>query len=113
LGRLSTGMVKLMRETVGRGPTHAKSHMAGPDVALVLMSGGLLPAEKTLQGAGRVDEVNRIRAALQEVLEERMTGLVRETLGREVIAFMSAVHQNPDMMAEVFVLAPQAEDPPG
>lgn len=35
---------------------------------------------------------------------------VEDITGRTVIAFMSQVHFDPDMAAEVFVLAPQADD---
>ena len=35
---------------------------------------------------------------------------VEEATGRRVIAFMSQVHFDPDMAAEVFVLEPEAED---
>lgn len=36
--------------------------------------------------------------------------LVAEATGRTVIAFMSQVHFDPDMGAEIFVLAPEAAD---
>jgi uncharacterized protein YbcI len=35
---------------------------------------------------------------------------VEEATGRTVVAFMSQVHFDPDMAAEVFVLEPQEED---
>ena len=37
---------------------------------------------------------------------------VEEVTGRKVIAFMSQVHLDPDMAAEVFVLSPDGEETP-
>ena len=37
---------------------------------------------------------------------------VEEITGRKVVAFMSQVHLDPDMAAEVFVLSPDGEETP-
>jgi uncharacterized protein YbcI len=37
---------------------------------------------------------------------------VEEITGRKVIAFMSQVHLDPDMAAEIFVLSPNGEETP-
>ena len=37
---------------------------------------------------------------------------VEEITGRKVIAFMSQVHRDPDMAAEIFVLTPNGEETP-
>ena len=42
----------------------------------------------------------------QEVMRERFTAVIEGATGRHVIGFMSGNQQNPDMMCEVFVLAP-------
>ena len=47
--------------------------------------------------------------ALQQTLAERMKKTVEELTGRSVVAFMSASHQEPDLSAEIFVLAPEAQ----
>ena len=36
---------------------------------------------------------------------DRFKAVVSEILGREVVAFMSGTHQDPDLLCEVFVLA--------
>ena len=42
----------------------------------------------------------------QELMRERFTAVIEEATGRHVIGFMSGNQQHPDMMCEVFILAP-------
>jgi uncharacterized protein YbcI len=114
LAAISNSMVQLMRDAVGKGPTQCKTHWAGPDILLVVMGGGYLAAERTLYEAGRDEEVRAARQALQEVLEKQMRALIEEHVGRQVVAFLSAQHQEPDLQAEMFVLEPLGDpiDPP-
>lgn len=99
-------MVQLMRDAVGKGPTQCKTHWAGPDTLVVVLGGGYLAAERTLYEAGRDEEVRAARQALQDVLESQMRGLIEEHVGRQVSAFLSAQHQDPDLQVEIFVLEP-------
>jgi hypothetical protein len=39
-------------------------------------------------------------------MRERFDGVIEQATGRRVIGFMSGNQQDPDMMCEVFVLAP-------
>ena len=39
------------------------------------------------------------------------TKAVEEITGRRVIAFMSQIHFDPDMAAEIFVLEPDGDEP--
>jgi uncharacterized protein YbcI len=107
LATVSRGIVQLLRETVGRGPARCRTNFAGPDMLIVSLSEGYLAAEHTLQNAGRSGDVTAIRSALQQVLEPRMRAIVEDAVGREVIAFMSASHNEPDLMVEIFALAPK------
>lgn len=108
LASISTQMVQLLREAVGKGPTRCKTHWAGSDMLLVVLGGGYLTSEQTLYAAGRAADVRAGRQALQDVLEGRMRRLVEEHVGRRVVAFMSAQHQEPDLQVEIFVLEPQS-----
>lgn len=110
LAEISTRIVQMMREAIGKGPTRCKTHWAGSDTLIVMLGGGYLPSEQTLFAAGRAADVRAGRQALQDVLEGRMRALVEEVVGRPVIAFMSAQHQDPDLQAEIFVLEPQGGD---
>ena len=42
----------------------------------------------------------------QELMRERFEGVIEEATGRQVIGFMSGNQQDPDIMCEVFILAP-------
>ena len=42
----------------------------------------------------------------QELMRERFDEVIEDATGRRVIGFMSGNQQDPDMMCEVFILAP-------
>jgi hypothetical protein len=44
--------------------------------------------------------------AFQELMRSRFETVIQEATGRPVIGFMSGNQQDPDLMCEVFVLAP-------
>ena len=44
--------------------------------------------------------------AFQDVMRDRFEAVVENATGRKVIGFMSGNQQDPDMICEVFVLAP-------
>jgi uncharacterized protein YbcI len=103
---ISRGMVTLMREIVGRGPERARTTI-GRDHVLVMFRETLTQGERHLVEAGKTEKVQSLRAGYQELLQDRATKLIEETLYRKVIGFMSANHFEPDMAAEVFILDPQ------
>ncbi len=109
LTELSAAMVTLFREFLGKGPEQCKTYWAGSDILMIMLSGGYTTAEQTLFEAGRGAAVQDSRMALQQTLAKRMKKTVEELTGRSVVAFMSASHQEPDLSAEIFVLAPEAQ----
>jgi uncharacterized protein YbcI len=102
---ISRGMVTLMRQIAGRGPERARTTI-GRDHVLVMFRETLTEGERNLVEAGKLDEVEAVRAAYQELLREDASKLIEATLYRKVIGFMSANHFEPDMAAEVFILDP-------
>ena len=46
------------------------------------------------------------RMEFQELMRERFEAVVERATGRRVIGFMSGNQQDPDIMCEVFILAP-------
>jgi hypothetical protein len=50
--------------------------------------------------------VSRQRVQFQEVMRERFVAIVENATGRRVIGFMAGSQQDPDMICEVFLLAP-------
>jgi uncharacterized protein YbcI len=105
LAAISRRMVGLLKEYYGKGPTRARTYQTG-EVVVVLLSGGYTQVERTLIETGRRQVVIDQRNAFQEVMRPRFKQVVEEEMRREVIAFMSATHQDPDYNAELFVLAP-------
>lgn len=45
-------------------------------------------------------------------MEGRLSTIVADLTGREVVAFLSASRQDPDLRAELFLLAPLEADSP-
>jgi uncharacterized protein YbcI len=68
------------------------------------------PFERTFIDAGKSDEVKGTRQTFQVLMREQMSAAVEEITGRKVIAFMSQVHFDPDMAAEIFVLEPTQDE---
>jgi uncharacterized protein YbcI len=105
LTAISDGMVALLKEFYGRGPTRAKSYYED-DLVVCVLRGGFSRVEQTLLDGGRGAAVIRQRIEFQEVMRERFDAVIEQATGRRVIGFMSGNQQRPDMMCEVFVLAP-------
>jgi uncharacterized protein YbcI len=87
LTAISDGMVALLKEFYARGLTRAKSYYAD-DLVVCVLRGGFSRVEETLLEGGRGEAV------------------IQTATGRQVIGFMSGNQQHPDMMCEVFILAP-------
>jgi uncharacterized protein YbcI len=105
LTAISDGMVALLKEYYGRGPTRTKSYYED-DLVVCLLRGGFSRVEETLLDGGRGAAVIQQRVEFQEVMRERFANVVEQATGRRVIGFMSGNQQGPDIMCEVFILAP-------
>jgi uncharacterized protein YbcI len=105
LTAISDGMVGLLKEFYGRGPTRAKSYYED-DLVVCVLRGGFSKVEKTLLEGGRGTAVIQQRMEFQEVMRARFTEVIEGATGRTVIGFMSGNQQHPDLMCEVFILAP-------
>lgn len=105
LTAISDGLVALLKEYYGRGPTRAKSYFQD-DLVVCVLRGGFSRVEQTLLDGGRGPAVIEQRMAFQELMRGRFEGVVEEATGRKVIGFMSGNQQDPDLMCEVFILDP-------
>jgi uncharacterized protein YbcI len=105
LTAISDGMVALLKEFYGRGPTRTKSYYAD-DLVVCVLRGGFSRVEQTLLEGGRGPAVIEQRMAFQELMRQRFEAVIEAATGRPVIGFMSGNQQHPDMMCEVFILAP-------
>jgi uncharacterized protein YbcI len=102
---ISNGMVGLLKEFYGIGPTQAKTYYH-EDLVVCLMRGGFTRVEQTLLEGGRTHAVIQQRMEFQDVMRDRFVGVVEGATGRRVVGFMSGNQQEPDIICEVFVLAP-------
>ena len=105
LTAISDGMVALLKAFYGRGPTRAKSYYED-DLVVCVLRGGFSRVEQTLLEGGRSYAVIQQRMEFQELMRERFAEVIERATGRPVIGFMSGNQQDPDMMCEVFILAP-------
>lgn len=107
LSAVSDGLVGLLKEYYGKGPTQAKTYYED-DIVVCLLRGGFTAVEQTLLEGGRGAAVIEQRMAFQDVMRQRFEAVVEHATGRRVIGFMSGNQQHPDMICEVFVLAPSS-----
>jgi uncharacterized protein YbcI len=102
---ISTGLVQLHRRYYGKGPTKAKTYFVH-DTVVCFLEGGFTTVERTLIDEGEGETVNEMRRSFQTAMEDQFTRVVEEASGRKVIAYMSQIHQDPDLAVELFVLEP-------
>jgi uncharacterized protein YbcI len=105
LTAVSDGLVALLKEFYGRGPTRAKSYY-DDDLVVCVLRGGFSRVEQTLLDGGRGSAVIDQRMAFQDLMRGRFVAVIENATGKKVIGFMSGNQQDPDIMCEVFVLAP-------
>jgi uncharacterized protein YbcI len=105
LTAISDGMVALLKEFYGHGPTRAKSYYED-DLVVCVLRGGFTRVEQTLLQGGRGSAVIQQRMEFQDVMRTRFVAVIEDATGQRVIGYMSGNQQEPDMMCEVFILAP-------
>ena len=104
---VSNAVVRLVREYTGRGPTKARTAISH-DLVSVVMADTLTKAERSLVENGKADLVLQVRQEFQRTMRDDLVAAVETITEREVIAFMSDNHIDPDMAVESFVLRPEA-----
>ncbi len=100
---LSNAIVGCLREYTGRGPMKARTSIRD-NVVLVLLEQTLTKGEQVLVKKGRTEQVLALRHEYQEAMREESSLKVAELTGRNVVAFMSANHIDPDLASEIYVL---------
>ena len=71
-----------------------------------MVQNSLTSGERYLAESDRVEQVLEMRRAYQEAMSSDCKAAVEVLTGRSVVAFMSANHIDPDIAAELFILAP-------
>jgi uncharacterized protein YbcI len=103
--RISNMVVQVMRAYTGRGPTKAWTSM-DTDLIVVVLHDTLTKGERSLVADGRAQLVRDMRKAYQDTMAREFTAGLQEITGREVVAFLSDNHIDPDIAIETFVLRP-------
>jgi uncharacterized protein YbcI len=107
---IGNAIARLHRDHYGRGATTTRTVYQG-DRIITFLEDLYTPLERTLIDAGDWEQVKTTRQAFQMAMRGPFTEAVERITGRKVIAFMSQSHLDPDMSAEIFVLAPSGNGP--
>ena len=91
LTAISDGMVALLKEFYGRGPTRTKSYFED-DLVVCVLRGGFSRVEQTLLDGGRGPAVIQQRMEFQEVMRDRFTGVIQDATGRTVERLRITTH---------------------
>jgi uncharacterized protein YbcI len=111
LALLGGEIAGVLRRAWGRGPSRVVARWAGRDILLVLMEDAHTDAERTLRAAGYEDEVTRERLRLHAIVEAQVAACVERALGRRVSTTLSATRLDPDLSAQIFLLARTGDEP--
>src|SRR3954454_14857936 len=107
---ISNLAVHLMSDYTGRGPTQARTFI-NTDLVTIVVRDALTRGERALVNGGREDLVLTTRRAYQDAMRRDLASGVEQITGRQVVAFLSANHVEPDFAVESFILAPVAGAP--
>jgi uncharacterized protein YbcI len=102
LAAISTSIVAILREHYGRGPMRAKTYAIDDIIVVVMRGSGFTPLEQTIMDSGEPNRVIAMREDFQRVMAERYRETIRELTGRNVVAFLSQAHVEPDITVEMF-----------
>ena len=80
----------------------AKTYVLDDIIVVVMRGSGFTPLEQTIMDSGRPDRVVAMREDFQTVMQERYKQTIKELTGRNVTAFISQAHVEPDITVEMF-----------
>jgi uncharacterized protein YbcI len=106
---ISNAITRLHRDYYGRGATKVRT-VIQRNFIVTFLEDIYTPVERTLLEVDNKQIVRETRNAFQLAMRDRFVAAVEEIMERKVIAFMSQVHFEPDLAAEVFVLEPRGAD---
>ena len=105
LARVCGEVAAIWRRACGRGPAKTTAHWAGPNMLVVVLENGHTDAEKTLRAAGHTQQFIQGRQLLHGIIEDELKCGVGRIIGRRVETVVSATRLDPDLSAELFLLA--------
>ncbi len=108
LAKISTEVVRTLKDSFGKGPLKAKSYMLD-DFLLVVMRGGVTVAEQTMLDRGHGDLVREFRQTYQNEIGDHLVAKIETLTGRTVVNYQSQILFEPHIVMEVFFFADEAE----
>jgi uncharacterized protein YbcI len=105
---ISNLVVHLLSEYTGRGPTQARTYRSG-DLISVVLQDTLTKGERSLLADGKMDFVLATRKHYQNTMGAALVEGVERLTGRQVLAFLSDNHVDPDIAVETFLLVPNGD----
>ncbi|HWF75210.1 MAG TPA: DUF2294 domain-containing protein [Solirubrobacteraceae bacterium] len=104
LAAISTSIVTILRDHYGRGPMKAKTYALDDIIVVVMRGSGFTPLEQTIMDSGEPHRVVAMRHDFQHMMSERFKDTIEELTGRNVVAFLSQAHVDPDITMEIFFI---------
>ena len=104
LAAISNVIVAMLREHYGRGPTKAKTYVLDDIIVVVMRGSGFIPLEQTIMDSGEPELVIAMREDFQRVMARRFRQMIEDLTGRNVVAFVSRVHVEPDITMQSFFI---------
>lgn len=80
----------------------AKTYALDDIIVVVMRGSGFTPLEQTIMDSGEPDRVVAMREDFQRVMKQRYEATIRQLTGRNVVAFLSQAHVEPDITIEIF-----------
>ena len=106
LSAVSSEIVRIYKDQLGRGPTKTRAQWAGPDMLLVTLEQTFTAAEHRLRMLGEHGRLRELRMLFQCAEIARFCEPVERITGRKVRAFVSGIDTEADLATELFILHP-------
>ena len=103
---VTDAMVALHQRYDHRKPVTAKTTLLGDDLLACVLGGVDADIEKTLIELERTTTVQETCSAFQDAMQHTCIAAVERLSGRDVLAFISNHHDDPEMEIELFLLKP-------
>src|SRR5215210_780557 len=109
LSRISTEVVRTLKDSFGKGPVKAKSYLLD-DFLLVVMRGGVTVAEQTMLDRDHADLVREFRQTYQNEMGHELVAKIEALTGRKVVNYQSQILFEPHIVLEMFFFDDTADE---
>jgi uncharacterized protein YbcI len=109
LPAISDEVVRILKDSFGKGPVQAKSYMLD-DFLIVVMRGGVTVAEQTMLDRGHGDMVRTFRQTYQNEMGDQLVATIEALTGRKVVNYQSQILFEPHIVMEIFFFDPGSID---